>query len=131
MEEMISGIVANMLTLVLTIPTVLVFGSWLKSEEMNNCSKNQKVIVNDTMCPVDMDILRKQFVTYMIKASLTEREIEVAWLIYRGYTNLQIAEELFVSETTVKKHATHIYEKLKVSGRKELKELKDITKPCT
>ena len=79
-----------------------------------------------TIAPVDINMRRKQFMTYMTRASLSEREIEVAWLIYRGYTNLQIGEELFISETTVKKHATHIYEKLKISGRIELKELKYI-----
>lgn len=52
---------------------------------------------------------------------LSERELEVAWLLYRGYTNRQIGEELFIAETTVKKHVTHIYEKLEVSGRKEFK----------
>ena len=53
---------------------------------------------------------------------LSNREIEVAWLLYRGYTNRQIAEELYIAETTVKKHVTHIYEKMQVSGRKEYKE---------
>lgn len=54
--------------------------------------------------------------------TLSRREAEVAWLLYRGYTNRQIGEELYIAETTVKKHATHIYEKLHVSGKKELKE---------
>lgn len=54
--------------------------------------------------------------------ALSRREAEVAWLLYRGYTNRQIGEELYIAETTVKKHATHIYEKLQVSGKKELKE---------
>lgn len=54
--------------------------------------------------------------------SLSKRELEVAWLLYRGYTNRQIAEELYIAETTVKKHVTHIYEKMQVSGRKEYKE---------
>lgn len=54
--------------------------------------------------------------------SLSKRELEVAWLLYKGYTNRQIAEELFIAETTVKKHVTHIYEKMQVSGRKEYKE---------
>ncbi len=54
--------------------------------------------------------------------SLSKRELEVAWLLYRGYTNRQIGEELFIAETTVKKHVTHIYEKMQVSGRKEYKE---------
>lgn len=40
----------------------------------------------------------------------------------RGYTNRQIAEELVIAETTVKKHTSHICEKLELSGRKELKD---------
>ena len=52
---------------------------------------------------------------------MTNREAEVAWLLYRGYTNRQIGEELFIAETTVKKHVSHIYEKMQVSGRKEFR----------
>lgn len=52
---------------------------------------------------------------------LTNRESEIAWLLYRGYTNRQIGEELFIAETTVKKHVSHIYEKMQVSGRKEFR----------
>ena len=58
-----------------------------------------------------------------IEEELSERELEVAWLLYRGYTNRQIGEELFIAETTVKKHVSHIYEKLDVGSRKEFKEL--------
>lgn len=54
--------------------------------------------------------------------SLTRREWEIAWLIYRGYSNREIAEEFCIAESTVKKHTSHIYEKLQVSGRKELRE---------
>lgn len=64
----------------------------------------------------------EQFAARIKEDGLSEREKEVAWLIYRGFTNRQIAEELFIAETTVKKHVTHIYEKCNVSGRKELKE---------
>lgn len=53
---------------------------------------------------------------------LTDRELEVAGLLYLGCTNRQISEELFIAETTVKKHATHIYEKMQVAGKKELRE---------
>lgn len=64
-----------------------------------------------------------RFLTVMQRTDreLSERELEVAWLLYRGYTNRQIGEELFIAETTVKKHVSHIYEKLEVSGRKEFK----------
>lgn len=53
---------------------------------------------------------------------LTRREWEIAWLIYRGYSNREIAEEFCIAESTVKKHTSHIYEKIQVSGRKEFRE---------
>ena len=53
---------------------------------------------------------------------LTRREWEIAWLIYRGYSNREIAEEFCIAESTVKKHISHIYEKIQVSGRKEFRE---------
>lgn len=61
------------------------------------------------------------FETLMKGCGLTNRESEIAWLLYRGYTNRQIGEELFIAETTVKKHVSHIYEKMQVSGRKEFR----------
>lgn len=61
------------------------------------------------------------FETLMKGCGLTNRESEIAWLLYRGFTNRQIGEELFIAETTVKKHVSHIYEKMQVSGRKEFR----------
>ena len=61
------------------------------------------------------------FESVMKGYGLTNRESEIAWLLYRGFTNRQIGEELFIAETTVKKHASHIYEKMQVSGRKEFR----------
>lgn len=69
-----------------------------------------------------MEEVMEQFGKWCDQYELSEREAEVAWLLYRGYTNRQIAEELYIAETTVKKHASHIYEKTGVSGKKELKE---------
>lgn len=53
---------------------------------------------------------------------LTKRETQIGYLVFSGYTNQQISEELYISETTVKKHLTHIYEKTQTSGRKEFKD---------
>lgn len=64
----------------------------------------------------------EQFEMYSRDRRLSAREMEVAWLLYRGYTNRQIAEELYIAESTVKKHVSHVYEKMLVSSRKEWKE---------
>jgi LuxR family maltose regulon positive regulatory protein len=48
---------------------------------------------------------------------LSERELEVLRLIAAGKRNKEIAAALTVSLNTVKKHTSHIYEKLGVDGR--------------
>lgn len=48
---------------------------------------------------------------------VTEREFTLLELIYEGKTNKQIAELLFISLNTVKKHITHTYLKLDASSR--------------
>lgn len=53
-------------------------------------------------------------------ASLTEREREVVTLVGEGLKNKQIAERLFISETTVRHHLTSIFSKLDVASRFEL-----------
>lgn len=48
---------------------------------------------------------------------LTDREAEVFRLIARGLSNSEIGDELFISETTVKTHITHILQKLQLRDR--------------
>lgn len=52
---------------------------------------------------------------------LSSRERQVAQLIRRGLSNREIGEELYISEATVKKHVSHIFEKLEIDSRKDLK----------
>ena len=51
------------------------------------------------------------------RVSLSSREIEVLELVAAGRSNSEVAEQLFVSETTVKSHLAHIFSKLDVSSR--------------
>ncbi|HEX7084789.1 MAG TPA: response regulator transcription factor [Vicinamibacterales bacterium] len=53
-------------------------------------------------------------------SSLTDRERQVVALIGEGLKNRQIAERLFISETTVRHHLTAVFGKLEVSDRLEL-----------
>ncbi len=50
---------------------------------------------------------------------LSDRELEVLHCLARGLTTSQIAEELYISENTVKTHIRHIMEKMDVSNRTE------------
>jgi DNA-binding CsgD family transcriptional regulator len=54
-----------------------------------------------------------------IDALLTKREREVLELITGGATNIRIAEQLVISEGTVKSHVKHILRKLRVNNRAE------------
>ena len=54
------------------------------------------------------------------KFSLTERESDVMAMICQGKSNPQIAEALFISESTVKRHLTSIYHKTGTTNRYEL-----------
>jgi DNA-binding NarL/FixJ family response regulator len=48
------------------------------------------------------------------------RESEVAGLVARGLSNRQVAEELVISEKTVKNHVLRVLDKLDVRSRTQL-----------
>jgi DNA-binding NarL/FixJ family response regulator len=50
---------------------------------------------------------------------LTTRETDVLRLMARGLSNDEVAEELHLAESTVRKHATNVYRKLDVESARE------------
>jgi two-component system response regulator NreC len=51
---------------------------------------------------------------------LSEREVDVLRMISLGYTNAEIAEQLYLSVRTVETHRAHIQQKLRLASRAEL-----------
>jgi DNA-binding NarL/FixJ family response regulator len=51
---------------------------------------------------------------------LTRRELEIVRAVVSGYTNKHIARQFSISESTVKRHVTHIFDKLGASNRVEV-----------
>lgn len=67
------------------------------------------------------DILKKTAVRY----GLSEREKEVLICILDGMSNAEIAENMSISLSTVKKHVYHIFEKMEVNTRTQLRAVMD------
>lgn len=51
------------------------------------------------------------------ETALSARELEILQALSTGASNKQIAQQLFISETTVKTHLIHVYQKLGVETR--------------
>ena len=106
-----SGWKAVLVTLLIGIPWIMVLRLYIRVKEQ----------ISRTEKPPTRIESHEIFEFVIHEHGLTNRESEIAWLLYRGYTNRQIGEELYIAETTVKKHVSHIYEKMQVSGRKEFR----------
>lgn len=71
-------------------------------------------LADDHFMPdINPDLLKKRF-------GLTPREIEIISYIFKGFTNLEIADTLFISEGTVKNHLKHIFAKTGAANRTNL-----------
>lgn len=55
--------------------------------------------------------------------SLEEQDIQIIRLIWLGWTNRMIADDLYLSEGTVKNYISRIYRKLRINTRAELMNL--------
>jgi DNA-binding CsgD family transcriptional regulator len=73
----------------------------------------EKEIIIDSSAPFVLD--EKQ----LEKLGLSKRELEILGLISEGLSNQQIADKLFVSENTIKKHVSNLFFKLDVQRRTE------------
>ncbi|MDX6288499.1 MAG: hypothetical protein QOH42_298 [Blastocatellia bacterium] len=59
----------------------------------------------------------------MRELGITRRELEILELIAGGLSNREIAEQLFVSENTVKTHSSRLFDKLSAKRRTQAVQL--------
>ncbi len=77
-------------------------------------------VVSEAQAPASGAALRTGFQrddTQVAALGVTPRELEILGLLAEGLSNREIAERLFVSENTVKTHASRLFDKLEVRRR--------------
>jgi len=67
----------------------------------------------------DQSVQRSSLSNQALVEPLTNRELEVIDLLAQRMSNKEIAEKLFISPETVKRHTINIYQKLGVNSRRE------------
>lgn len=90
-----------------------------KATQTDSAAESNKYMSEDGKAAAD-DVMTMTIEELFNIKHLTNREREVAMLAYSGMTNPEIAEKLFISEHTVKRHMHSIFEKLEISARIEL-----------
>jgi NarL family two-component system response regulator LiaR len=79
---------------------------------------NGEVILHPKVAARVLQNIRKDYQEdSIIYTELTEREMDVLKLIANGYSNNKIAEELVISQNTVKGHVSNILSKLHLADR--------------
>lgn len=67
------------------------------------------------------DIFTKRLTVLKDEYNLSNREFEIIFLsLKRSLTNAEIANELYISEATVKRHLYTVYQKIGISNQKQL-----------
>ncbi len=108
-------------------------GLWLLLQAGSRLSQQQRIIstqrpterrVEQTIAPIRFET-RPPSVPgkYYLWMNLTAREKEIAYLVAQGKRNPEIAQDLVISPYTVANHLRHIFGKLEINSRQELKQV--------
>jgi two-component system, NarL family, response regulator LiaR len=92
-----------------------IFGIWLGLRIARRREPTREtVVVREVLVPAEATALEPFTPNTANQQTLgiTARELEILTLIARGFSNREIATQLFVSENTVKTHCARAFEKL-------------------
>lgn len=89
-----------------------VLGGWLG---IKLTKKKETIVFKEVLISADAPFTLNQ--QRLRQLSITPRELEILGLIANGLSNREIAEKLFVSESTVKTHSSRLFDKLSAKRR--------------
>jgi two-component system, NarL family, response regulator LiaR len=100
------------------------FGIWLglrmtRRREAIQETVRKTVVVREVLVPAEAPAV-EPFAPDTVRQKtlgITARELEILTLIARGFSNREIATQLFVSENTVKTHCARAFDKLGAARR--------------
>ncbi|NRB42887.1 MAG: response regulator transcription factor [Pseudomonadales bacterium] len=81
---------------------------------------NRKLLSSMVASQFDSDSIIQRRSLYQLSIQFSKREIDVLKNLAIGKRNRDIANQLFISEHTVKSHVKHIFKKLEVKSRAEV-----------
>jgi len=95
-------------------------GYLIKTDKISDIAGKLRIMMGGTGV-LDVDVLKKLAAQENpALEQLTQRERDIARLVAQGLTNKEIAEQLFLSEGTVRNNIVVIMEKLHVTNRTQL-----------
>ena len=97
----------------------LLFGIWV-STKIRKPKVETIVVEKEIRVPIDTFVLNE---TELQQRNISKRELEVLSLMAQGFSNQEIAEQLFVSLNTIKTHSAKLFEKLEVKRRTQAIEM--------
>jgi len=90
------------------------FGIWIGLRITRRRETVRETVVKEVLVPAEAPAL-EPFAANMAQQQtlgITARELEILTLIAQGFSNREIATQLFVSENTVKTHCARAFDKL-------------------
>ena len=110
------------------------FGIWLglritRRRETIRETVVMREVVREVLVPVEVPALEPVLAPFAPNTArqqtlgITARELEILTLIARGFSNREIATQLFVSENTVKTHCARTFDKLGAARRTQAVQL--------
>ena len=112
----------------------LLYGEWLRREGRRGDAREQLRTAHGMLSTIGMEAFaeraRRELLAVGEKArkrsddtrgELTAQEAQIAQLARDGYSNPEIAAQLFLSPRTIEWHLRHVYMKLGISSRSELR----------